>query len=371
MWIVNIVFFRANTHLQAWFYVMRRLIIPLLLIICSCTARNGSEAVTGEGNAYAELFEISKTADGDDMLISISPADGSRDTLIISQPVTKVVCMSSTHVPAFDAVGADSLIRGVSGLRYISTPGLLQLGDKVSEVGYDELPDYEKIISINPDVVLASQTGASVPAYVTKLRSLGVRVFMIYDNFENHPLARAEYIRPLACIAGHLDKADSLFNGICGRYNAIAAKVIDVPVKKVLMNTPYADQWFIPGKDSYMARFIQDAGGEILGSKEGRESSVISVEQALTLSSQADFWLHPGTLRSKDALLREHPLFASFAVTDKPHSLWNNTLRSNDAGGNDFWEGGAMHPDLVLEDLAVILHPELFKEELTYYLELE
>ena len=350
---------------------MRRLLIPFLIIISSCTARNTSEPIIPEGNAYAELFEISSTADGRSMVISISPADGARDTLIIDKPISKAVCMSSTHVAAFDAIGADSLICGVSGLRYISTQGVLSLGDKVAEVGYDEMPDYEKIISLNPDVVLAYQTGSTVPAYVTKLRSLGVRVFMVYDNFENHPLARAEYIRLHACLAGQPAKADSIFNGICDRYNAISERLKDVQIRKVLMNTPYADQWFIPGQSSYMARFIQDAGGEILGSKEGRESSVISVEQALNLAAQADLWLHPGILKSKDALLKEHPLFSSFSVIDKPHSLWNNTLRSNNAGGNDFWEGGAVNPDLILKDLAMILHPELFEGELTYYLELE
>lgn len=350
---------------------MRRLLIPILLILCSCTARNAHDSIAPDGNAYAELFEISKAADGRDMIVSISPADGSRDTLIIDKPISRAVCMSSTYVAAFDAVGADSLICGISGLRYVSSPGILKLGERVAEVGYDEMPDYEKIISMHPDVVLAYQTGAAVPAYVTKLRSLGVRVFIVYDNFENHPLARAEYIRLHACLAGQMAKADSIFNGICDRYNAISERLKDVQSRKVLMNTPYADQWFIPGQNSYMARFIQDAGAEILGSMEGRESSVISVEQALNLAAQADFWLHPGTLKSKDTLRKEHPLFSSFSVIDKPHSLWNNTLRSNDAGGNDFWEGGAVNPDLILKDLAMILHPELFEGELTYYLELE
>ncbi len=350
---------------------MRRFLIPILLVLCSCTARNNQSSSVPDGNAYAELFEISKAADGCDMIISISPADGTRDTLIIDKPISKAVCMSSTYVAAFDAVGADSLICGISGLRYISTPGILNLGDRVAEVGYDEMPDYEKIISLHPDVLLAYQTGSAVPAYVTKLRSLGVRVFIIYDNFENHPLARAEYIRLHACLAGQSAKADSIFNGICDRYNAISDRLKDVPVRKVLMNTPYADQWFIPGMNSYMARFVQDAGGEILGSREGRESSVISVEQALSLASQADIWLHPGTLRNKEALLKEHVLFSSFAVVGKPNSIWNNTLRSTEAGGNDFWEGGAVNPDLILKDLAIILHPELFGGELTYYLELE
>jgi iron complex transport system substrate-binding protein len=48
--------------------------------------------------------------------------------------------------------------------------------------------------------------------------------------------------------------------------------------------------------------------------------------------------------------------------------IYNNTLRTNSEGGNDFWESGAVRPDLVLEDLVKIFASEPGK--LHYYLEL-
>ena len=48
--------------------------------------------------------------------------------------------------------------------------------------------------------------------------------------------------------------------------------------------------------------------------------------------------------------------------------VFNNNLRTNAQGSNDYWESGAMHPDLILADLLHILHPELLPAwTLRYY----
>jgi iron complex transport system substrate-binding protein len=37
-------------------------------------------------------------------------------------------------------------------------------------------------------------------------------------------------------------------------------------------------------------------------------------------------------------------------------------------GGNDYWESGAINPQVILKDIASILHPELFENyDLVYY----
>ena len=143
--------------------------------------------------------------------------------------------------------------------------------------------------------------------------------------------------------------------------------VTDAP-KKVLVNIPYADQWYIPGGDNYMTRLISDAGGEVLGAVPGRfESSVISVEKAYEYAQEADFWLNPGWCSTKDQLRSVHPLFGDFPVIDKP--VWNNTKQNTPGGGNAFWETGPARPDLILEDLRAIFDGA--EVPCTYYFELE
>jgi len=49
------------------------------------------------------------------------------------------------------------------------------------------------------------------------------------------------------------------------------------------------------------------------------------------------------------------------------NKVYNNNNRMSMGGGNDFWESGVVHPDLILKDLIFIFHPELLPEHKFYY----
>lgn len=299
-----------------------------------------------EPGHYAEYFSIIDSTH----VVTRSPYDGAADTVDVSTPARSIVCMSTSYVAYLDAAGKDSVVSGVSGLDYVSSPELKARGD-VYEVGYDAELDYERIVALKPDYVAAYSVSSVEPPYVGKLRGLGVKVIMVNDHLEGHPLARAEYIRLFGALTGARERADSVFSLIESKYMQVKASVDTSTRTKVLFNIPYSDQWFIPGGDNYMARLVSDAGGETLGAVPGaRESSVISIEQAYMLARQADVWLNPGWCSTKAQLMSVNPLFESFGID----RVYNNTLRTNSSGGNDFWESGAARPDLVLEDLVRI-----------------
>ena len=83
------------------------------------------------------------------------------------------------------------------------------------------------------------------------------------------------------------------------------------------------------------------------------QSGMISLERAYELSCEADFWLNAGNVRSLDELRRENAAFASFPVA-APGRVYTNNRRAETGGGNDFWESGAVRPDLILKDLRTI-----------------
>ena len=96
----------------------------------------------------------------------------------------------------------------------------------------------------------------------------------------------------------------------------------------------------------------------------------ISLEEALGYAMQADFWLNLGYLYSKSDIGKVAPHFTNVDAVRLGH-LYNNTKRTNGYGGSDFWESGAIRPDLILEDLVKILHHEAKSEDLHYYNKLE
>lgn len=314
---------------------------------------------------HAMFFELT-----DSCLVVVSPSDGHRDSVDVSSPFSRIVCMSSTHTACLSALGHQQDIVGVNGLRYISDP-VLRCSDAVTDVG--DL-DFERVISIKPDILIAS--GDGINDY-SRLESFGIPVIHLYDYMEQHPLARAEYIRIFGALTGCREAADSIFNDVCDRYQREAELASSVHTRpRVLVNVPYKESWYVPGRDSYFARLIHDAGAEIAGAHGGAGSGVMTVENAYGLSREASFWIHTGWCRSLDELRAMNPLFASFRPLCDG-KVYNNILRASGAGGNDYYESGAVRPDLVLADLIRIFHPELSPEmknvspgDLHYYIEL-
>lgn len=352
---------------------MNRLLIYVILAVLAVGCRNSFPDKSVTSCRYARNFDVVtvKSGNGDEAkaVVTISPHDGSRDTLLVKRPLGNVICMSSSHVACLSQIGMDSVITAVSGLDYISDPDILarlHASDRpVYDIGYDSSLDYERILSLNPDLLVTYTVSSAEPPYMSKLRSLGVPVLVIHDHLEDHPLARAEYMRLFGVLTGCSDHADTVFDNIEKRYLSMLKTVQPESKVKVLMNIPYADAWYVPGNENYMSHLVRDAGGEVLGAVKGMAaSSVISIEKAFMLSQDADVWLNPGHCSTRDELAGVHHLFPSFGPVKNDLPIYNNTLKMTLKGGNDFWESGAVRPDLVLEDLIAIFRdiPSAFHE---------
>ena len=238
-------------------------------------------------------------------------------------------------------------------------------------VGYDAAPDYEKIVALRPEVVLTYAVSGAKSPFEAKLEQLGIKVFTVNEHLERHPLARAAYIRLFGALTGQMAAADSVLNAVKENYNAIAEDISNrgVPPRKVLLNIPYNDQWFVPSTENYLSAMISDAGGIVLGSESGKSaSSVMSVEKAYSLSKEADCWLNVGWCHTREDLLGVNPIFKDMLGNIEGNArelgygsypvVWNDNKRVNPKGGNDIWQSGVARPDLVLRDLATILHPD-------------
>lgn len=380
--------------------------------VCGC-ARNVSGDLP-QDVIEPQFMNIIPEADGGYSLVSISPFDGSRDTISISQPLGRLIVTSTSYIGFLDAVGADSVIVGVSGGEYVCdssvTAGLSN--GTVVDIGYDASPDYEKIMALKPDLLLTYSVSPVKSQFFSKLESLGIKTFIVNEHLERHPLARAAYIRLFGALTGNMAAADSVLKVVSENYISLRDSVQgglgandayasdkgelnagdekqgsggtegNTPKpRKILVNIPYKDQWFIPGQESYLTTLFKDAGGEILGAKSGSSvSGQISVETAYSLSKEADLWMNVGWCQTLEQLLSVNPLFEDFLRNIQRNAsaigysgtkgcatnpsdtsasvVWNDNNRLNPNGGNDFWESGVVHPDLLLRDLIGIFRGE-------------
>lgn len=294
---------------------------------------------------------------------------------VITIPVTRVVCMSTTHVAMMDALGVSGTIVGVSGSDYISSPGLRQRLKKgeVKDVGADQTLNYELILSLRPDLVMAYGIGSEVSGMVKRMEGLGIPVVLNGDYLEDQPLGKTEWIRFVASFFARDRKADSIFRSVVSAYKGYAELVRDIEEKPTVMTgLPWKDVWYIPGGRSFAAAFIRDAGGTYLWENlDSREALPMDLEAIYSRAANADIWINCGAAGSIDEIGRTDPRLLRFKPVTTGR-VYNNNARINPAGGNDFWESGVMAPQLVLADMISIFHPSVCQDhELVYYTRLE
>lgn len=374
-------------------------IIAAILFISCNNGQNRSEEHTSSALSmqYAKLYTIDNeesnikevtiknlwSGDSKDEKYLLVPRDC---TLLLANnknalpyPAERVICMSSSHVAFIESLGKESIIKGISGTYYINNQKVKELisNGNIIDVGSEELPNYERIISLKPDIVIAYGVTGNSNSYIQKLQQYGIKVLTIGEYLENDPLGKFEYIKLFGLLTDSKSKADSIFTAGCSKYmdtkEHIAQAVDSTKKTKVLINLPYKGIWMISGENNYINNLINDAGGIILGARKNISSSTqVSFEEIYSIALQADVWLHTNMTNSLKELERENPLFKNFKPY-KEQRIFNNTLISTPDGGSAFWETGVIEPHIILNDLAQILHPELYNGELDlhYYRQLE
>ena len=290
------------------------------------------------------------------------------DGQVLEGDAERIVAMSSTHIAMLDAIGEVDRVVGVSGIDYISNPDIQARRDRIGDVGYEGNINYELLLSLDPDLVLLyGVNGAS--GMEPKLRELGIPFLYVGDYLEESPLGKAEWLVVLSEVVGKRAEGEKVFAEIPVRYNALKQRVaentLDAP--SVMLNMPYGDSWFMPSTESYAVRLIKDAGGDYIYKKNmGNASTPIDMEEAYLLASAADMWLNVGMASTLGEVKAACPKFADTRCFRNGY-VYNNNARTNAAGGNDYFESGVVHPELVLRDLIKIFHPELVEEDFVYY----
>ncbi|MEE0922181.1 MAG: ABC transporter substrate-binding protein [Paludibacteraceae bacterium] len=291
---------------------------------------------------------------------------------VLQGDANRIVCMSSSHIAMLDAIGAVESVVGVSGKDFVSNPYIVANRHSIADVGYDGNINFELLVAQRPDIVLLyGVTGACTMQ--SKLDELGISYIYIGEYVEEDPLGKTEWLVAIAEIVGCREQGIAYFSQVPQRYNHLQsmAAVATSPQPKVMLNTPYADSWFMPSTTSYLARLIADAGGDYIYKKNtSNHSQPIDVEEAALLTTEADIWLHVEGVSSLQDLRNQHPKFAKMPCVQRGE-VYNCDKRKVTGGGNDYWESGVVQPDVILRDLIKIFHPELISEELVYYRKIE
>ncbi len=293
----------------------------------------------------------------------------------ITIPVKSLVVMSSSHVGMAEFAGIADRITGLGSLKYINSPLVRQGISKgtVKEIGIDNAMNTELLISMHPGVLLTMSNPDAATGKNKTLADAGVPLIPVGEWLETTALGRAEWVKLIAALANREDLVNPKFDSLEQAYRQLAAlgsKASDKP--SVIVSMPYKSDWFMPAGESYQAELLHNAGTAYhWGDTKGTGSLSLNFEAVAPEALKADYWINVGTVDSKADVIAKDARFAQFH-SFQAGSIYNNTLRTNDLGSNDYWESGTMHPQLILADLIRIFHPGLLpKDTLFYYKQLK
>ncbi|HUM70998.1 MAG TPA: ABC transporter substrate-binding protein, partial [Chloroflexota bacterium] len=296
---------------------------------------------------------------------------GFEDAMTIEVPINSLVAMSTTYLPHLPTLNAVDTLVGLDSLAFASTPEIRARIDagQVAEVGFGAQVNVEQVLDLDPDVVMTYSSGSADFDAQPKLEEAGVTVVVNSDYLDANPLGQAEWVKFLAAFFNQEAAANTWFDGVAAEYNelaALAATAIAQPT--VLLNTPYEGTWYMAGGQSYIAQLLADAGAAYLWANDPSDTTLfLDFETVFNEAQAADYWLNLGFVASLADLAATDSRFAEFAAYQNGN-VYNNDGRVNTSGGNDYYEGGAANPHLVLADLIKIFHPELLPEhEFVYY----
>lgn len=337
---------------------------------CSCGKGNPAAAVAGAGDTVtsrASLLTIVERSGWVEVTVADpwnagrrlgayalvqrdSAADFPAGYERVDVPLRRSIVYSGVHTSAIAGLGATGAIAGVADGTYLPEGDPLRrlvAAGRVRDIGSSMSPSVEDAIDLSPDAVLLSPFENQATGGIEKA---GAPLVYMADYMENSPTGRAEWLLLLGYLYGHPDEAMTACEGVCSRYDSIAAEArrrTDRP--RVFTERPSSGVWYVPGGSSYMARLLADAGADYLWSDNSGTGSVPLDEAAvIDRAADADFWL-----------LKEYaPMSAERLRAEVPHAAmfkaFPRGVRVCDTRGTTFVNDLAFRPDLILRDLAAV-----------------
>lgn len=272
--------------------------------------------------------------------ISVLGDDGTRITLGAAPHRLISLAPSETEVLFALGLGADVVAVDANSDYPASARKLPRIAS------YSGGPQYEKIVALKPDLIVAAE-GIYSPADIAKLRSLHLQVLVVNPTSIQGILGD---ITLVGTAAGVPMKAVQVVRGLQARITAVAMKIARVkthPRVYYELDTTY----YTVGHGSFMDALITMAGGVNIAGTVKNPYPQLSAEKIIAANPQYIILGDAAYGASVASVARRPGWSILSAVKDHHVYAFDDNLASRPG------------PRIVLglEDLAHLLHPEVFK----------
>lgn len=288
---------------------------------------------------------------------------------VVKVPLQRAAVFTGPHCKLLEYLGASDKIAGVTDRQYIVIPEIQQRlkAGKIEDFGSSLSPEVEKIVDAHCDALIVSPF-ENTDSY-GRLSKTNIPIIEAADYMEPSPLARAEWMKFFGLLFGRSQQADSLFEAVEQNYLKLKQQAAALPLgKSVLTERKTGATWYTPGGRSTIATIIRDAhGGYAFASDNHTGSLPLSAEQIIDKAGDCDVWAFKV---DGQKLLSREDLLSEYFGYRQLKAFREGEIYECLSSQVPFFEESAFHPDYLLREMMLLLHPGKINGTLRYYTKL-
>lgn len=348
------------------------LFVSIILLTVSCTNSKKNDSAPEDGKniiSHASLLSIADY-DGYSVAKVTNPWDttqilatyilvprgthpaGLPQGTIVQTPLRSSLVYSGVYGGVINELGAADAITGVADGGYFRDSTIVRRikTGRIVDVGNSMSPSIEKIVELNPEAILTSPYQNSGHGAI---ESLGSPIIEMADYMEQTPLGRAEWIKLIGRLYGKTAGADSIYDSVCNAYTSLIYTTTGTK-PSVITEQPFEGTWAMPGGNSYMARLIADAGGRYPWADDKSTGSIqLDPAAVIDKAENADIWL----IRSYGPLTLDG-IRSNIQLASRIKAFRNGGVYVCDTSSSPLFDEFPFHPERLLKDYFLIMHPE-------------
>ena len=232
-------------------------ILAVLLLLAGCGTSEEKKPVENNGSTEQQTEQV-------EAAFPITITDAVDNEITLEEAPKTIVSMMPSNTEILFALGLNEEIVGVND--YDNYPEEALEKEKIGGMEFN----VEKIVSMNPDIVFAHESGLGTgEAGLQQIRDAGVKVFVVKNaaNFDE----TYSTIEQIGRATGKLEEAEKIVEDMKAKVEEVKEKVAKVETKKtVFVETSDVPEIYTPGKGTFMQEILDMVNAEnIAADQEG------------------------------------------------------------------------------------------------------
>ena len=299
--------------------------------------------------------------------------DSADRTVTVNKPVERVVIDFWIDAAlTLQALKAEDVVVGVTDV-IVDEPILFPELSELPCIGVVYLPDYEKILELEPDVVLLGTHYMTFDAIQAKIQSLDPDIVVLRFDY-GLPSSHTDEVTKLGYIFDRREEAEELIDFVEGHLNTVDEKVRDIPDEE---RVKVYEEWWQDYTTTADAKYIEMAGGKNIFSEIVGYPSAVDPEELIERNPEVIIRFMSGgyqtddvtELRNKRDEIMSRPGFDAVSAVDS-ESVY--TSHSNIIAGPMYFVGVAYYAKWFYPELFEDLDPNAIHQEyLTEFLRID